>query len=235
MTEGRESALPPDVLVLHAPACEGGGEPWREAFTAVGWRGRVLAPDLPGHGAQPAPVGGWYDGASAVLSAVRLLEGRSEEAAPMIVVGELSSGWAATVIALAGRASAVALVDGLGGPWLSPSRLVGRGRDLLREIADDPLAVAPAPPSGFDPRLRHGVPGHGSRSLAEQSASQLAVPVLLVESPASELSPDDVDDLLLRFSAPVTNVAVPSRSPDRVVPAIAEWAGGLWHFAATSP
>jgi len=212
------------VLVLHAPGCTAGGTPWRQAFTAEGWRGRIMAPDLPGHGTEPAPLGGSYEQGLAVLWAVRLLQGRSDEDAPLVVVGELSSGWAATIVALAGRAKGLVLVDGLGGPWLSPSQLIGRGRDLLRTIADDPQAVAPAPPSGFDPRLGHGVPSHGSRSLAEQSAAELAVPVLVVESKESGVSPDQLEALLPHFSAAVTTVALPTRSPDSVVPAIAAWA-----------
>ncbi|CAA9209464.1 MAG: hypothetical protein AVDCRST_MAG50-927 [uncultured Acidimicrobiales bacterium] len=235
MTSVTPPSTPPDVLVLHGPGAPEGAGPWRGAFAAAGWPGRVLAPDLPGHGTEPAPLGGSYEQGDAVLFAVRLLAERDSPGVPPVVVGEAGNGWAATVLALAGRATALVLVDGLGGPWRTPIEVLGRGRDLLRAIADDEAAVASAPSSGLDPRLRHGLPSHGSRFLAEQSAAELSVPVLLVESSKSGLSQSDLAALIPSFSSPVTTVVLPAPSPAEVVSAMVGWTGRFPVPMSTSP
>jgi len=77
------------------------------------------------------------------------------------------------------------LVDGLGGPWLTPSATIARERDWLRAVFDDPAATAPAPTGEVDPRFRHVVPRQTSLELARRGAGALPVPVLVLESPAS--------------------------------------------------
>lgn len=219
------------LLVLHDLGDEEAGGPWRRAFAAAGWEGHVLAPDLPGHGSAPVPEGGDYvalDAAFAALRALRVLEGPViegpvVEGAP-VVVGVGAIGWAAQVLALGGRASALVLVDGLGGPWADRWTSVAAQRRHLRAIADDPAAVAPPPSSGLDPRLRHGVGCQTGRGLAERMAAAMPVPVLVLDSPASLLSADERDDLTSRFAGGSTVIPLAHRGPTEVAARVTPWA-----------
>lgn len=204
-------ALDAPLLVLHDVGDEGGGRPWREAFLDAGWHGQVLAPDLPGHAGAPPPEGGNYEASDAAYVTVPLLARLGE---PVVAVGVGVNGWTASLCGLAGRASAVVLVDGTGAPWITPTEAIHRQRDWLRALADDPAAMGPPPTDGsLDPRLRHGLPRHGSRRLALRAASQLPVPLLLVESPASGCPADDAASL-------GTVVPVPDASPATVARAV---------------
>lgn len=207
------------VVVLHEPGDLAGGAAWAAVFERVGVPGPVRAPDLPGHGSAPAPIGGCYE----------LLDGAMAEAVPgadepALVVGVAASGWSAQVLALGGRAAALVLVDGLGGPWLDARQRLDAGRRWLRGIADDPDALATPPPGTPDPRAGHGVVDHGSRRLAERSAAAMPVPVLLLETPGSGLVRADVDHLATRFAAGAEVANLPDRSPASVAAAVAAWA-----------
>jgi pimeloyl-ACP methyl ester carboxylesterase len=210
------------IVVLHDMGDADAGEPWRAALRDVRWPGPVVAPDLPGHGTSPAPVGGSYELADPAIWAVRYLAEAGPE--PPVVVGIGINGWAASIVALAGRASRLVLVDGLGGPWTDPWTAIFAGRDWLRAIADDPAAIAPAPPSGLDPRLRHGVPLQTGRAIAHRAAVATNVPVLVIETPASGLAPDDRDGLLASYTVPVDLRALTACDPDAVATEIARWA-----------
>jgi pimeloyl-ACP methyl ester carboxylesterase len=198
-------------LVLHEIGDPDGGAPWREALQAAGWDGPIVAPDLPGHAGTPPPPGGDYEMADAALFALPLIP---DEGDRPVVVGVGASGWPATLLALGGRASALVLVDGLGGPpWLDARARIAATRDWLRAIAADPDAVAPPPPGGrLDPRLRHGMPLHGSRRLAERTAQSMPVPVLILES-----TPGAGADLAPLYKSGVTVMQIPDRSPTTVV------------------
>ena len=179
------------LVVLHDVGDAGGGRPWCDAFVDAGWRGEVLSPDLPGHAGAPPPEGGQHEPADSAYVVVPLL---SRLGLPAVVVGVGVNGWTATLCGLAGKALAVVLVDGTGAPWITPTEAILRQRDWLRAIADDPDALAPAPAgAALDPRLRYGLPHHGSRRLALRAAERLPVPLLLLESPASGLPPEDAD------------------------------------------
>jgi pimeloyl-ACP methyl ester carboxylesterase len=185
----------------------------------------VRAPDLPGHGATPPPVGGSYELADAVFAVLPSLAGGSPGSEP-VVVGVGTNGWSASVLALGGRAAALVLVDGLGGPWVDAPMAIAAGRDWLRAIADDPAALAPAPAEGPDPRLRHGVPPHGSRSLAERAAGATAVPALLVETPASAVAAADVAALAGCFGGGAVVTGLADGTADAVAAAVVAWAAG---------
>jgi hypothetical protein len=182
------------LVVLHDVGDDGGGAPWRTAFLAAGWQGPVVAPDLPGHAGAPPPEGGNHepgDGAYVLVDALARL-GR-----PAVVVGVGVNGWAAELAGLAGKAIAVVLVDGTGAPWITPAEAVWHQREWLRAVADDDEAVAPPPPgASLDPRLRHGLPRHGSRRLAFRAATALPVPLLVVETPAAPTPPPDAAALV---------------------------------------
>jgi hypothetical protein len=208
------------ILVLHDVGGAGaaGGEPWRQALIGVGWPAdQVIAPDLPGHAGCPPPVGGGYDAGDAAFFTASLLPAESG-----VVVGVGVNGWVAQVFALGGKASTLVLVDGLGGPWRSPREAIAASRDWLRAVADDPEAVAPAPPgTDLDPRLRHPIPSMGSRRSALRMASTMPVPTLLVESPRSRLGDDDVDEIAAAFPHLLGVAKVDEPTPEAVAAALA--------------
>jgi len=218
-------ALDRPALVLHEIGDPGGGGPWRAALEDAGWRGVVLAPDLPGHGAEPPPVGGNYELMDPAYAAVRALGAAGRGDDRPVVIGVGTSGWSAHVLALGGRASGLVLVDGLGGPWADPRTVIAGGRDWLRAIADDPAAVAPPPPGTLDPRAGHGVPPHGSRRLVERAAAATPVPTLLVESAGSPLARSDVDAVAALFPGVAGVVEVARPAPAAVAAAlVTAWA-----------
>ena len=202
------------VLVLHEIGDMAGGGRWRDAFGT-----RADVPDLPGHGSAPAPAGGHYELYDAAFAAADLLVDSPVE----LLVGIGRSGWAAELMGAGGRASAVALVDGLGGPWADPAAVIAEGAAWVRSIAHDPAALAPPPPGQPDPRLRHGVPPMRSRVMAERAAAAVAVPVLLVETPASPLEPADVDELAARFAGGATVVRLETSEPAAVADVVLGW------------
>jgi len=211
------------VLVLHEVG-DAGGERWRVALEDAGWPGPVLAPDLPGHGGEPPPVGGSYEPMDGAYVAVRTPGGLPPSGPGPVVVGLGTSGWAAHVLALGGRASALVLVDGLGGPWTDPRTAIRAGRDWLRAIAADAAAVATPPPGQRDPRTAHGVPAHGSRRLVERAAAATPVPALVVESRRSPVDFGDAEALAASFAAGAQAVRVAEPDPAAVAAIVVAWA-----------
>lgn len=229
------------VLVLHDVGDESGGSAWLAAFESTGWPGPVLAPDLPGHAGRPAPVGGAYELADAAFFGARLLTdagfvaasvlgpapGRGPDGRRPVVVGAGVNGWSATLLALGDRAAGLVLVDGLNGPWNDdPVAAVEEGARWMRSVSNDPVAMAPAPPDGPDPRLRHGLPPHGDRRLAERAAAALTVPVLVIEGPASGLTPAESAALVERMAS-ASIVPMASPTPLAVAEAAASWWAGI--------
>lgn len=212
----------PAILVLHEVGDERGGAPWRRALESADWPGAVLAPDLPGHGGQPPPVGGSYERSDPALRALATLRGGALTAAP-VVMGIGQSGWAATVLALSGRATGLVLIDGLGGPWQTPEQVILASRDLLRSVAADRAAVSPPVSDGLDPRLRHGVLPQSSRRLAERAAAAIVITTLVVESPQSALTSDESQDLVGHFVAPIDTVTVDARHPQLAADVVVAW------------
>ena len=207
-----------DIVVLHRIGDPAGGAPWREALEAAGWRGGVFAPDLPGHGSAPEPTGGNYELADAAFNAEVILANVGE--AP-VIVGVGANGWCAQLLALGGRAGSLVLVDGLGGPWLDPPTAIGRGRDVLRAISDDPQALLPRTGAGIDPRLRHAVSGQTDRDLAMRVASAVDLEVLVVETPDSPLTPVEAQEVI---DALPHGSRMDARTIDEVAAAVVAWA-----------
>ena len=241
--------MTPPIMVLHEIGDGGGGAPWREALAE--WPGAVAAPDLPGHGVAAPPVDGNYTNTMVLLSAVDALPAPEEsapgESAPAesapgesvleesvlagrpVVVGVGTSGWTATVVALAGAARALVLVDGMGGPWLDAADAVGAGVDWLRTVAADEAAVAPIPPDGPDPRLAHGLLGVTSRATVEAALTALKVPLLVLSSPSDPLSAAERDDVLQAAAAGATAGSVPDRAAASVAAPLLAWAAATRH------
>ena len=221
--------LGPAVLVLHDAGDPGAGGPWRQALEDAGWPGDVHAPDLPGHGATAAPEGGTYELVDAAFAVLPLLAELAP--APPVVVGVGVSGWAAQLLALGGRASALVLVDGLGGPWWPAGAWVAAERDRLRAVADDPAAVGPAPRGVTDPRLRHGVPRQTSLDLAHRGAAALRVCALVVESPASRAGAHA--GAIVARMADATARHLPEAAPTTVAATLVTWLQGTASGADT--
>ncbi len=210
------------LLVLHDVGDVDGGARWQVALEDAGWPGPVRAPDLPGHGRSPAPLGGSYELGDPVLAVLPSVPAGAAD--PPVVLGVGTNGWCASILALGGRASALVLVDGLGGPWRSPGDAMAAERVRIRAIADDPAAVAPPPGEGLDPRLRHGVSPLGSRAVAERTAAATRVPVLVVESPSSTVDPEERDAVVRRYPAGAEVVqVVAGRDPEAVAAAVVAW------------
>lgn len=209
-----------DLMVVHDVGDPEGGARWRRALSEAGWPGAVRAPDLPGHGSAPVPVGGTYELTDALLA---LLPSVRADGDRPVVLGVGTNGWCASILALGGRASALVLVDGLGGPFVEPAEAMARERQRLRRLADDPAALAPPPATGLDPRLRHGVSPLGSRPTAERVAAATTVPVLLVETPSSPVGAEDRAAVAARYPAGAAVVEEPAE-PDAVAAAVVAWA-----------
>jgi pimeloyl-ACP methyl ester carboxylesterase len=208
------------LLVLHDIGDEAGGGPWREAFVAAGWVGDVVAPDLPGHAGAPPPLGGDHESGDGAFVAVRALAAAGVERGSAVCVGVGVNGWSAQLHGLGRRASAVVLVDGLGGPWMPIRERVLAGAARLRAIADDPESVAPMPAGAtLDPRLHHRLPTHGSRKMAFEVAPLLPVPVVVVETPASATPADDAERLAALMGAGGSLVRLDDTAPATVAAA----------------
>jgi len=216
------------LLVLHEVGDEAGGEPWRQAFIEAGWSGPIVAPDLPGHAGTPPPEGGNHESGDAAFVAVRALAAAGIEPGAVVALGVGVNGWNAQVHGLGGRVAAVVLVDGLGGPWTPVREQVLAGVARLRAIADDAASVAPMPAGArLDPRLRHGLPAHGSRRMAFEVAPVMPVPVVVVESPASPVPIGDAEELAARMGAGGTLVRVDDAGPVAVAGAAVGALSGL--------
>lgn len=203
------------VLVLHGLGDPRGGAPWADAFRAVGFDD-VLAPDLPGHGAAAQPAGGNYGMADAAFAAGHVLAS-GVDLAQRVVVGVGQSGWSAQVLAVAGHAGSLVLVDGLGAPWRSTAERMERRRDRQRAILADPAAMAPHRGAGPDPRLAHRIDSHGDHALACRAAALVPVPTLLIEQ-----SMHAVSAVVACFGVPVT-VHESSQDPRTVGALVAAW------------
>jgi pimeloyl-ACP methyl ester carboxylesterase len=211
------------LVVLHDVGDEAGGSPWRDAIEDAGWPGPVIAPDLPGHHGEPAPLDGAYDLVDAAWFTLRVLRAAGLATCP-VIMGVGTSGWAAEIVALGERADALVLVDGLGGPWQSPTEWVSTQRNWIRAIADDPQAVTPASTDALDPRLRHRVPPMSGRSVAEKAAAELSVPVLVVQTPRSALGTVAAEELFAHFGPQASWRRIAERAPGLVAPAVIQWA-----------
>ncbi|WP_436793781.1 alpha/beta fold hydrolase [Actinospongicola halichondriae] len=203
-----------DLLVVHDLGAEG-GRPWAEAF--AGWDGAVAAPDLPGHGAAPPPAGGHHEAGDAVFALVDHLS-PPDGGAP-IVVGVGTHGFVARTFALGGRARALVLVDGLGGPWLDVLERNAALRDARRAILATPEALAPHRPGTTDVRATL-VAGPMDRDHELRMLGSIPVPTLVVETPSSSTPDADADAAVIPDH---TLVRVADSAAATVAAAVTEW------------
>jgi pimeloyl-ACP methyl ester carboxylesterase len=188
-----------------------------------GWPGVVLVPDLPGHGVVPPEEGAYYAPGDVALVGVRALAAVGLDGEPPLVAGHGWGAFGAELLAAAGRASALVLVDGLGGPWVSRRELIDAQHAWVRAVLADPAALAPPPPGALDPRLRHGFPSIWERTFTEARRGAITVPVLALESPASPTPPGEHAERVGAFGADARVEEISEASPQAVLEALSAW------------
>ncbi|MBV8304402.1 MAG: alpha/beta fold hydrolase [Acidimicrobiia bacterium] len=187
----------PALLVIHDTADPGAGGRWADLLHA--WPGDAIAPDLPGHGEAPPPTGGHYKAGDAAIAAWRAADQAGITSGEVWVLGHGWGAFAAEIVAAAGLASRLILVDGLGGPWCTADELVADRHRWLRHVLADPAALAP-PATVPDPRLAHGFPSVWDRDFIGRMRRSITVPVLAIESDASPTPSEERNDRLRDFA-----------------------------------
>jgi hypothetical protein len=200
------------AVLLHDLGAEDAGEPWR-AVAPDGWQ----VPDLPGHGQTPAPRHGAYDPLSPVTLARWALAGEG------LVVGIGQNAHGALILAAGGGCDAVAIVDGLWGPWQEPADAIDAMYANLREILADEAAVNRAPTSGLDPRTKHGYGVNISPAFAQRFWGSVGCPMLAIETPASTTPAHERAERLGWFGGPTTLFDLADASAQSVVATIVAW------------
>ena len=215
------------LLFLHEVGDAEGPRRWRALAGPgghqPGWPGVVLVPDLPGHGGVPPEEGAYYAPGDVALVGVRALAAAGLEGEPPLVAGHGWGAFGAELLAAAGRASALVLVDGLGGPWVSRSELIDVQHAWVRSVLADPAALAPPPPGAIDPRLRHGFPSIWERAFTEARRGAITVPVLALESPASPTPPGERAQRVAAFGGEARAEEIAEASPQAVLEALSAW------------
>jgi hypothetical protein len=201
-----------DAFVLHDLGSEAAGEPWR-AVIPDGWE----APDLPGHGSTPAPRHGGYDPLGPTTLARWALGGAG------LVVGVGQNAHGALILAGGRGCDAVVIVDGLWGRWLSADEAVDEMYAGIRRLLEDDGATSPAPPSGLDPRTRHGYGVTVSGAFAQKFWGAVSCPVLAIETPGSTTPPEERAERVSWFGGASTLIELDTAEPQRVVDAILTW------------
>jgi pimeloyl-ACP methyl ester carboxylesterase len=202
------------LLVIHDAGDAEAGARWERLVEA--WPGPAVAPDLPGHGAAPPPTGASYAPADAAFAADRALQDAGMADDEVWVLGHGWGGFAAELLAAAGRASRLVLVDGLGPPWRAVDEIVADQHRWLREVLADPEALA-SPTKTPDPRLTHGFWSIWERGFVVDFRKSINVPVLAVETPASATPSEERADRLKDYAGPAELMYVAGDLPGAVV------------------
>ncbi len=204
------------VVLLHDLGSAAAGQPWR-AVAPDGWH----IPDLPGHGSTPAPRHGAYDPLGPTTLARWALGGEG------LVVGVGQNAHAALILAAGGACDAVAVVDGLWGPWQTADASVDAMYGGLRRLLEDEGATAAAPPSGLDPRAAHGYGVTMSREFAQRFWGSVTCPVLAIETAASTTPPAERAERVRWFGDRATLLEVAEADVEGIVQEVSTWWDGL--------
>lgn len=203
------------VVLLHDLGAPEAGAPWRAA-APQGWH----VPDLPGHGRTPAPRHGAYDPMGPVTLARWTLGGAG------LVVGVGQNAHGSLILAAGEGCSAVAIVDGLWGPWQEPEPAIDAMYAGLRSILADEGAVGPPPQSGRDPRTAHGYGITVSPAFVQRFWGSVTCPLLAIETPASPTPAGERQERVAWFGGPTTLVELDADEPAAVVAAVEAWTPG---------
>ena len=206
------------VVLLHDLGDPVGGALWRSA-APPDW----IVPDLPGHGITPAVRTGHYDPMSVVAIARWTLGHQRNGADPSTLVGVGCNAHSALVGAAGGDCDRVVVVDGLWGPWRLPAEEIDAFYAMIRAIAADPAATAPAPESGLDPRAGYGYGVMSSARFAQRFWGTIDQPVLAIETPGSTTPRDERLERLAWFGGVTTLVELDAADAATVVDAIQTW------------
>jgi hypothetical protein len=198
------------AFLLHDLGSEAAGAPWREVLPK-GWE----APDLPGHGSTPAPRHGAYDPLGPTTLARWALEGKG------LCVGIGQNAHSALILAGGGGCESVAIVDGLWGRWSTAEEAIDGMYGGIRGLLDDDRATGPPPPSGLDPRTRHGYGVTVSAEFVRRFWGAITCPVVAVETPASVTPPDERAERMSWFGGDTVLMEVGTVAPAVIVEAIA--------------
>jgi hypothetical protein len=200
------------VVLLHDLGAEEAGEPWRAAAP-----GDWVIPDLPGHGATPAPRHGAYDPMGPVTIARWALGGTG------VVVGVGDNAHGALILAAGRGCESVAIVDGLWRAWEEPDEAIAQMYAGLRAIVQDAGATEPPPSSGLDPRTKHGYGVNMSPSFAQRFWGAVTCPVLAIETPASSTPADEREERVSWFGGPAELIELDPVSEADIVTAVMAW------------
>ncbi len=171
-------------LLLIGDIVEGLDAPdWVAALRAAGWSGPVRVHEHPGRTGDDPLTGGNHE----ALDPAFALGGTDAIGPDVVVVGFGRSGPVAQLIGLGGRAAAVVVIDGLGGPFVSPAEQIGSTLAMMRAtMLDEPSHDDPKP-GELDRRLGHGLMSHGDLDTAARMLEVMPVPILVLETRASPL------------------------------------------------
>ena len=198
------------VVLLHDLGDPAGGGNWRTAAPAD-W----IIPDLPGHGSTPAvpyrPLRPHERSGDPRWTIAR--EADDTNAATVIGVGHNADG--ALVLAAGGDCGRVVVVDGLWGPWRTPSEEIAAFYAMIRRIVSDHAATGAPPASGLDPRALYGYGVMSSAHFAERFWGTVDQPVLAIETSASVTPPDERAERLTWFGGAATLVELDAADPLR--------------------
>jgi hypothetical protein len=203
------------VVLLHDLGAPDAGAPWRAA-APEGWH----VPDLPGHGEAPAPRHGAYDPMGPVTLARWAL---ADDPDGGLAVGVAQNAHGALILAAGRGCGAVAVVDGLWGPWPEAGDAVASIYEGLRAMLADARSIMPPPPSGLDPRTRHGYGVSVSPAFAQRFWGAITCPVLAIETPASPTPAEERAERMGWFGGSARLVELGTSEPTEVVAAVEAW------------
>jgi hypothetical protein len=210
------------ALVMHDLGDPQGGAAWRAALPSTDWE----APDLPGHGDAPAPRHRAYDPSGPLTLARWRVAHHGVPGSLVVGVGENAIG--ALLIAGGGACAAVAVVDGLWGPWPdTPEERVEVMYAQVRGVLADPGSRQAPPSSGLDPRTAHGYALVSTPRQCRRFWGAIEIPTLLVETPASRTPVEERAERASWFGGPTDLVELDSAEPRDILRAVAHWWGAL--------
>ena len=208
----------PALLVLHDAGAQGAGASWQPFLDR--WPGASVAPYLPGHGGSEPAVGGKYLPADAALAGLEVVSETGLGQPPPVVLGHGWGGYGAELLAGGGRACALVLVDGLGGPWITEEQLARDQAQWLRDVLEDPEATR-WPERLPDPVLAHGFPSVWEPQFTASRRGAIKVPLLAIETLRSPTPAAQRADRAAAFGGPHRVVELDTHGTDGALDEIA--------------